>query len=184
MVINSERLTTLLDELFELAQLQAGAVDLTLENVRVAALVSDAIGTADPIARAKGVRLTGEVGEADRVDVDVVKFQRVLTNLIANAIRHTPSDGTVAVYASVANGRTALAISDECGGIPSADLDRLFETGYRGESARTPAEDGDRAGAGLGLAIVRAVTEAHGGEVSVHNVPGGCRFVVDLPAAS
>ncbi|CAO5183326.1 histidine kinase [Frankia sp. AiPs1] len=184
MVRSSERLTVLLDELFELAQLQAGAVALTVEKVRVADLVSEAIGTADPIARAKGVRLTGEVDDADRVDVDVVEFQRVLTNLIANAIRHTPSDGTVAVSASVADGRAELAVRDGCGGIPPDDLGRLFDAGYRGESARSPSEDTDRAGAGLGLAIVRALTEAHGGEVSVHNVGGGCRFVVNLPVAS
>ncbi|MCK9878823.1 HAMP domain-containing histidine kinase [Frankia sp. Ag45/Mut15] len=184
MVRGSERLTVLLDELFELSQLQAGVIALAVEKVRVADLVAEAIGTADPIARAKGVRLTGDVDELDRVDVDVVEFQRVLTNLIANAIRHTPSDGTVAVSASVANGRAELAVRDGCGGIPPDDLGRLFDAGYRGESARSPSEDRDRAGAGLGLAIVRALTEAHGGEVSVHNVRGGCRFVVNLPVAS
>jgi signal transduction histidine kinase len=184
MVTNSQRLTTLIDELFELAQLHAGALELTLENVRLADLVADVISTADPIARAKGVRLTGWAGEADRVDVDVVEFQRVLANLITNAIRHTPSDGTVAVHATVTGDRAQLAVSDGCGGIPATDLGRLFEPGYRGESARTPAGDGDSAGAGIGLAIVRAVVEAHGGQVSVHNTAEGCRFVVGLPAAA
>ncbi|MCK9931802.1 HAMP domain-containing histidine kinase [Frankia sp. Mgl5] len=178
MVANSERLTTLIDELFELSRLHSGALELSLENVRVADVVSDVISTADPIARAKGVRLTGRADETDRFEVDVVEVGRVLTNLVANAIRHTPSDGTVAVAATVVGGRAELSVSDACGGIPAADLDRLFDTGYRGEPARTPP------GAGIGLAIVRAVVEAHGGEVSVHNITGGCRFVVGLPVAS
>ncbi|WP_018503878.1 sensor histidine kinase [Parafrankia discariae] len=192
MVSNAERLTTLIDELFELSRLHSGALELTLENVRVADVVSEVISTADPIARAKGVRLTGQVDETDRFEVDVVEVGRVLTNLVANAIRHTPSDGAVAVAATVADGRAELSVSDACGGIPASDLDRLFDTGYRGESARTPPKTGQHAGsgsgtgagAGIGLAIVRAVVEAHGGEVSVHNITGGCRFVVGLPAAS
>jgi signal transduction histidine kinase len=98
--------------------------------------------------------------------------------LLENAIRHTPSDGSVFVEVGVQEGRAFVAVEDACGGIPDADLDRVFETAYRGEPARTPNDEG---GAGLGLAIVRGVAEAHHGAVDVCNVGRGCRFVLRLP---
>ena len=98
-----------------------------------------------------------------------------------NGIRHTPSDGTVHVRAQRLPGAVELSVTDGCSGIPDAELDRVFEMGWRGSSARTPGEDH---GAGLGLAIVRGIVEAHRGEVQVENlVPGpGCRFRILLPA--
>ncbi|MFE3129255.1 sensor histidine kinase, partial [Streptomyces hydrogenans] len=93
--------------------------------------------------------------------------------------RRTPDDGTVAVAARRADGGVVLSVTDGCGGIPEEDLPRVFDTGWRGTEARTPP-----AGAGLGLAIVRGIVEAHAGRAEVRNVPGGCRFEVTLPAAA
>jgi signal transduction histidine kinase len=101
--------------------------------------------------------------------------------LVANAIRHTPDDGTVHVAASVVDGTASVTVTDACGGILDADLARVFEAGFRGDQARTPDPGG---GAGLGLAIVQGIVNAHGGTVDVQNVSGGCRFQVLIPATS
>ena len=104
---------------------------------------------------------------------------RVLGNLLVNAIRRTPADGTVAVAAERSPEGVVVSVTDGCGGIPDEDLSRVFDTGWRGTHARTPP-----AGAGLGLAIVRGIVEAHQGRATVRNIPGGCRFEVVLPAAA
>ena len=113
-----------------------------------------------------------------------------MANLLRNAIRHTPSDATVSVTGGRDERGGWLAVTDSCGGIPEADLPRVFDVAFRGESARTPGEDtgvldGVRPAArgGLGLAIVRGLVEAHSGHVKVGNVTGGCRFTVHLPPA-
>jgi signal transduction histidine kinase len=168
----------MVDDLFELSRIHAGALRLSLEHVPLADLVDEAVVGADPLARARGVRLSADVRTGRSVCVDVGEVSRALTNLVANAIRHTPSDGAVRVEAADRDGYALLAITDACGGIPDDDLDRVFEVAWRGTPARTPEP---QAGAGLGLAIVRGIVEAHAGEVDVHNVDRGCRFEVRLP---
>jgi signal transduction histidine kinase len=217
---DAERLTGMVDDLFELARLQAGALRLVLEKVCLADLVSDAVAAVDPIARAKRITVTGHADDAVYADADPTQVSRVVTNLLVNAIRHTPHDGTVEIHvehdgAATPSGRgkagtgratldgatlagpmaadgprALIAVADRCGGIPAQDLPRLFDLGFRGEaeSARTPGEDGDhpfhpRVRSGIGLTIVRGLVAAHGGDVTVHNGPDGCRFVVALPAA-
>jgi signal transduction histidine kinase len=173
-----DRLTGMVDDLFELSRIHAGALRLSLEHVPLADLVDEAVVGADALARARGVRLSADVRTGRSVCVDVGEVSRALTNLVANAIRHTPSDGAVRVEAADRGGYALLAITDACGGIPDEDLERVFEVAWRGEPARTPEP---QAGAGLGLAIVRGIVEAHAGEVDVHNVAHGCRFEVRLP---
>jgi signal transduction histidine kinase len=102
----------------------------------------------------------------------------VLRNLLHNAIRHTPSDGSIHVQSGTDATYGYIAVHDSCGGIPPGDLARVFEASFRGEAARTPADDG---GGGLGLAIARGIVEAHRGDISVRNEGAGCRFVVRLP---
>ena len=103
---------------------------------------------------------------------------RALSNLATNAIRHTDPGLTVQLEGRRADdGHIRVSVSDGCGGIPESSLARVFDTGWRG----TPSRSGDDGGAGLGLAIARAVVESHGGEISVRNVAGGCRFEVALP---
>jgi signal transduction histidine kinase len=187
MVADAERLTTMVDDLFELARMQAGALRLSLEKVCLADVVSDAIAAVDPIARAKGVTVAGSADQNAHVDADPAEVGRALTNLLVNAIRHTPDDGTVEVTAAANADRVVIAVADRCGGIPADELPRLFDLGFRGEPARTPGVDDDprrpRTRSGIGLAIVRGIVEAHGGGVWVRNRPGGCQFVVELPAA-
>ncbi|MCX5342613.1 sensor histidine kinase [Streptomyces atratus] len=173
-----DRLNGMVGDLFELSRIHAGALALTPARICVHDLVGDALAGAGPLAREHGVRLVGERVEAVPVEVDGKEMTRVLANLLVNAIRHTPAEGTVAVDAGLRAGSVVLAVTDGCGGIPADDLPRVFDTGWRGTEARTPP-----AGAGLGLAIVKGIVEAHAGRADVRNVTGGCRFEVTLPAA-
>ena len=177
--VESDRLAAMVDDLFELSRIHVGQLALSVTPVMLRDLVSDALANADPIARSRGVQLTGVAGDDALVAVDVGQMGRALRNLVTNAIRHTPSDGTVEVgYGVRSDGVPYLRVSDACGGIPAEDLPRLFEVGYRGEWARTP---GDDTGAGLGLAIVQGIVVAHDGHIDVVNEHVGCSFEVRLP---
>jgi signal transduction histidine kinase len=133
----------------------------------------------EAVARARGVRLTGEADGPLVIEADPRKLSRLLSNLVANAVRYTPAGGRVHVAASSEGDMVLMTVSDGCGGIPEADLARVFDPSWRGTEARTPGADG---GAGLGLAIVRGIVEAHRGAVGVVNTGNGCRFEVRLPA--
>jgi signal transduction histidine kinase len=177
--IEVDRLSGMVDDLFELSRIQAGALQLSLSRVSLYDLVGDALAGTEVLARSRAVRLEGHGIEPVPVRVDSKEMSRALTNLLVNAIRHTPSDGTVAVGVESGPEGVLVTVTDACGGIPEDDLSRVFDTGWRGSHARTPGPDG---GAGLGLAIVRGIVEAHRGSVGVVNVNGGCRFEVRLPA--
>ncbi|MFJ1968775.1 sensor histidine kinase [Streptomyces sp. NPDC087903] len=173
-----ERLNGMVGDLFELSRIHAGSLTLTLSRMSLYDLVGDALSGADALARQNGVRLVGARVEQVPVEVDGREMSRVLGNLLVNAIRRTPADGTVAIAAERSPEGVVLSVTDGCGGIPEEDLPRVFDTGWRGTHARTPP-----AGAGLGLAIVRGIVEAHQGRATVRNVAGGCRFEVTLPTA-
>ncbi|MCX5205411.1 HAMP domain-containing histidine kinase [Streptomyces sp. NBC_00237] len=173
-----DRLNSMVGDLFELSRIHAGALTLQTARMSVYDLVGEVLDGANPLAREHGVHLVGERVDPVPVEVDGREMTRVLANLLVNAIRHTPADGTVAVAAEQRAASVVLSVTDGCGGIPAEDLPRVFDTGWRGTAARTPP-----AGAGLGLAIVRGIVEAHAGRAEVRNVPGGCRFEVTLPAA-
>ncbi|MEU3861493.1 HAMP domain-containing sensor histidine kinase [Streptomyces sp. NPDC028722] len=174
-----ERLDAMVGDLFELSRIHAGTLSLSLSRMSLYDLVGDALAGADPLAREHGVRLVGAHVEPVPVEIDGREMSRVLGNLLVNAIRRTPADGTVAVAAERGPDGVVVSVSDGCGGIPEEDLPRVFDTGWRGTDARTPP-----AGAGLGLAIVRGIVEAHRGRTAVRNIPGGCRFEVTLPLPS
>jgi signal transduction histidine kinase len=172
----ADRLAAMVDDLFELSRIHAGALRLSRQRVGLRELVSETVAGTEPLARAKGVRLSGLAPEVLPVEVDAAEFGRALRNLVVNAIRHTPEDGGVEITAGIEHGMACVTVSDACGGIPDEDLPRLFDVAFRGEAARTPG-----GGAGLGLAIARGIVEAHAGEIGVSNAGAGCRFVVRLP---
>lgn len=176
----TDRLAVMVDDLFELSRIHAQVLRLVVAPVGVADLVSDLIAAADPIARAQGVRLQGSARTEAAVDVDAREISRALHNLVANAIRHTPSDGVVSVSAAATDAHACLTVADACGGIPEVDLARIFDVAFRGEAARTPTRE---SGAGLGLAIARGIVEAHAGDIRVQNSGSGCSFEVRLPLA-
>ena len=175
-----DRLTLMIDDLFELSRIHAGALRLSKRMVGLEDLVAEVVASAEPVARHKGVRLTGAAVRGMPVFVDSAEMGRALRNLVTNAIRHTPADGVVDVLAEVQSGMACVSVSDACGGIPPGDLPRVFDVAFRGESARTP---GPQEGAGLGLSIARGIVEAHSGQIAVRNAGPGCQFLIRLPLA-
>lgn len=174
------RLTAMVDDLFELSRVHSGRLVLRRQRVTLADIVAQAVPSAAPLSAARGIRLVGDAPDV-AIDVDVREVTRVLSNLLANAIRHTPDGGAVRILGGNTGSDAYLAVEDECGGIPDADLARVFEVAFRGTAARTPGTD---EGAGLGLAIAHAIVEAHGGRIDVRNIDGGCRFTIRFPAVS
>lgn len=184
--VDVDTLTEMVEDLFELSRIQAGALRLSAEPISLDDLVSDCVAALEPLARAHGVRLAGRSSGPVVVTGDGRELNRALTNLVVNAIRHTRANATVDIEVRPGDetpGTVEVVVIDECGGIPAADLARVFDIGFRGEPARTP-DPGVPGGAGLGLAITRGIVEAHDGTVEVHNVDGGCRFVLRLNAAA
>lgn len=192
-----DRMTRMVDDLFELSRIHAGVLELAPVLLPLGDLVSEALASADPIARARGVRLGGDVEAGVQVLADPGGLSRVLANLVSNAVRHTPAGGSVEILGRALAEGVELTVTDGCDGIDDRDLERVFDLAWTGTPARTPGIPGrpsrpdapgaapsDGSQAGLGLAIVKGIVEAHGGEVSVGNVNGGgagCRFVVLLP---
>lgn len=183
-----EKLGRLVDDLFELSRIDSGVLRLSLEETSLRDMISDTLSGFGHQARKKGVHLVGEVPDgADPVLANPPKLQRVLYNLVANAIRHTPADGTVSLRAEPvepADGMVRVEVSDTGEGIAREDLPHIFERSFRAEESRTRGETGDDSGAGLGLAIARGLIEAHGGEIRVESRPGsGSRFCFTLRRA-
>lgn len=170
-----ERLSGMVDDLLALSRLQSGEVHFSLEDTDVGDILSDTLATAEPIARAQRVHLRGTAEAGLVVRADGRELSRALTNLVVNGLRHTPPDGSVTVHAERSGDSIAITVRDQCGGIPPADLERMFEPGWSGSPARSPGE-----GAGLGLAVVSGVMSALGGSVRVENEGDGCSFVLTL----
>ena len=180
MRLETDRLTGLVDDLFELSRINAGALRLELQRVALGDLVSDAIAGASPGAAKKGVRLGAAPADPSViVELSAAEMARVVRNLLDNAIRHSPAGGQIVVESNVDGDDAIVSVRDACGGIPTDDLDRVFDLAYRGDRARTPGDGG----AGLGLAIARGLVEAHHGRIEVKNEAPGCRFTVRVPLA-
>ncbi|HEY3528016.1 MAG TPA: HAMP domain-containing sensor histidine kinase [Nocardioides sp.] len=178
-----DRMVRMVDDLFELSRIHAGVMRLSPQPCALGDVVSEALAGADSVARARGVRLGGEVEEDVLVTADPAGLSRVVSNLLMNAIRHTPADGVVEIRGRAVPAGVELSVTDACGGMREEDISRVFDVGWQGSAARTPGpfDSRDGAGAGLGLAIVKGIVEAHLGHVAVTNHDPGCRFLVTLP---
>jgi signal transduction histidine kinase len=170
-------LSDLIDDLFELSRIEAGDISWTMRRVELGDLIGDTVAAFRTSAEERGVHLAAEL-PAEKVvaEADAEKVQRVLFNLIQNAIRHTPADGSVTVRAKGGPRGVEVEVTDSGEGIPAGENQRVFEAFYRGDSAR--GEDG----AGLGLAISRAIVEAHGGRIWLEDADPGTRVRFTLPA--
>jgi signal transduction histidine kinase len=170
-------LSALIDDLFELSRIEAGDIEWTMGQVELRELVGDTVAAMRAPAAARGVALEAELPAEDVVArANAEKLQRVLFNLIQNAIRHTPADGSVTVRARTAEaGGVEVEVADDGEGIAQEDGERVFEAFYRGD---VPDEDG----AGLGLAISRAIVEAHGGRIWLEPAARGTRVRFTLQA--
>ena len=173
----AEQLGGLIDDLFELSRAQAGVLRFELERLSLTDLVSDAMAGIAPMAASKGVRLEGRMqGRTAELRGSAPELLRAFRNILENAVRHTPADGSVVVESGLHGDRVFVSVLDDGGGVPPEALPRLFDVGYRADPARTPG-----GGAGLGLAIARSFVEAHRGRITVTNENGGARFTVWLP---
>jgi signal transduction histidine kinase len=171
-------LTTLVDDLFELARIDAGALTLELHQTPLAGVVESALRLLQPEATARRVELCSELDGDPSATVAPDKIERVLFNLLTNALRHTPSDGSVAVRVEQHNDDVVVCVEDTGVGLDSEALGRMFERFWRADRARTSV------GTGLGLAIARGLVEAHGGRIWAENRPGGgARVSFTLPAS-
>jgi len=173
-----ERLQGIVNDLLDLARLQAGKVELHLQPVAPETLVASAVEAHQTTAHQNGIDLATEVTPS-LVDVmaDLDRIQLVLGNLLANAVRYTPSGGSISVRATEVAGRVRFEVADTGPGIPAEYRERVFERFFR--LPGTPP-----GGAGLGLSVAKDVVEAHGGEIGVVSEPGaGATFWFTLPAA-
>jgi len=178
-------LSVLIDDLFELSRLEAGEISWSVHQVELGELVGETVAALRAQAEERGVMVAAETAGPLPAHANAEKLQRVLFNLIVNAIRYTPADGSVVVRAAPArdgSGTVEVEVVDDGEGVPAAERERVFEPFYRGGEDGT-ARSSD--GAGLGLAIARAIVEAHGGRIWLEPaVPRGTRVRFTLPAAA
>jgi signal transduction histidine kinase len=174
---SAEQLAAMVDDLFELTQLDAGAIRAETERASLEDVVRSAVSAVEPTADLKGLTVVTDLAGAAGASCSP-RLVRVLQNLLVNAIRHTPADGTVRIEA-VANDRGLLvAVEDTGEGIAEADLPRVFEPFFRADPARTGG------GSGLGLTLAQRIVHAMGGSIAAERRPAasGARFAVELPA--
>lgn len=174
-----QSLTLLIDDLFQLAQMDAGGLHLDCQFHAISELIADTVESFHALAGQRQVALASTVAAgSDPVLVDAQQIGRVLANLVGNAIRHTPAGGSVTLHARPMDGRVQVEVSDTGPGISGEDMPHVFERFYRGEKSRSR----DTGGSGLGLAIAKAIVEAHGGVIWVDSQPGqGARFSFSVP---
>ena len=178
-----DRLSRMINDLFELPQIDAGALRLDTRPVAIQEVLSEVVDAMQAQARRQGIGLTLEAPNAPIVvPMDGERMERAIANLVRNALEHTPHDGAVHVSASSHNGCAMLAIRDTGDGISPEDLEHIWARFYRAEQSRTRRPDGAE-GAGLGLAITRGIIEAHGGTIDATSQPGqGTTMTIRLPA--
>lgn len=182
----SVRLSEMVDDLFEMAKINAGAVNAPYERVALDEVVDDVLTTHRIAAERAGVTLEAELPPRPvRVIGSDRALVRVLSNLVANAIAHTPAGGTVKLAVGADRDGAWARVDDTGVGIDAADLPRVFDVAYRGSNNRVPREDSSLpSGSGLGLAIAAGLVRAHRGTLSAHNLNRGARFEVRLPLAA
>jgi signal transduction histidine kinase len=170
-------LSRLVDDLFELARIDADSLTLELRNLPIAPVVSSSLRGVEAEARLRHVQLASDVDERLTARFAPEKVERVLLNLLTNALRHTPSDGAVAVRVASLAGEVRVAVEDTGEGLDADARARMFERFWRGDRSRSSR------GAGLGLAIARGLVEAHGGRIWAEDREGGgARVCFTLPA--
>ena len=171
-------LTAMVDDLFELTRLEAGEIQWSMQRVWLDELVGETVESMRAQAAAKGISVRARIPSGlAPAEANPEKLQRVLFNLIQNAIRHTPADGSVMVAAERAGEAIEIEVADTGSGIPAGDRDRVFEPFFRGDASRGSG------GSGLGLSICRAIIAVHGGRIWLDEHGGGTRVRFTLPQA-
>jgi signal transduction histidine kinase len=180
----SDRVLVMLNTVMDISEAESGAMQLQREPVRLSVVVARAVDLYRDVAEAKGIALeTVPAGGADGADAaevvvsaDRTRLEQVAANLIDNAVKYTPSGGRVQVEVAEEGGAAVLRVRDSGPGIPSNELPRIWDRLFRGDASRAER------GLGLGLSLVKAVVQAHGGQIAVDSEPGrGSVFTVRLP---
>lgn len=174
------RASALIDDLFELATIDAGELRLHFELLNVEDLIAEAVDAFQPQVSQKGIRLEFERHGGCSVQADAQRLGRVLYNLLQNALRHTPPDGSIVLSTQVVDGAVEVVVRDTGEGIPANDADRVFERFYRGEKSRSR----EFGGSGLGLSIARGIVQAHGGSIRVQGGSTGAAIAFRIPVAT
>lgn len=175
----SLRMGRLVNELLDLARMEAGHIQLTFEEVNLTSFINRIIHKFQGLAKDKEIQLVADIGkEVTSISFDLDRIEQVLTNLIDNAIRHTPKGGSVKLKVTLEDKGIVMKVKDSGSGIPEEDLPFVFERFYKADKARTRG----RAGTGLGLAIAKNIIDAHRGHISVQSKIGhGTTFSFLLP---
>ena len=173
----AERVVAMLDTVMDISEAEVGAMRLTRDRLELAHVVRDAVNLYTHVAEDKGVGLESRAAPGVCVSADRNRMRQVVANLLDNAIKYTPSGGRVEVQTALDGAEAVLTVTDTGPGIPAGELPRIWERLYRGDASRSER------GLGLGLSLVKAIVEAHGGRVEAISVPGqGSAFIVRLPS--
>jgi signal transduction histidine kinase len=171
-----DNLLEMIETMLDISELEAGAGDLVMSEVDMATVVEDACELFQPLAEDQGIAVVVEVPTGVLVYGDIQRLQRMVANLLDNAIKYTPTEGTVTVSINGDTDQIFLSVSDTGIGISGEGLAKVFERFYRCDPSRS------HAGVGLGLSLVMAIARSHGGDVAVTSSPGkGSTFTVSLP---
>lgn len=175
---NISSLSHLIDDMFQMAQIDTGGLELNLESVSIGDLISDTLESFNELAKRREITLKGSVSDhLGEVQVDARRINRVLNNLVDNALKHTPNQGLVEVRANSTIQGIVVDVIDNGEGISKEDLPYIFDLFYRGDiSNRRPVS-----GTGLGLAISKGIIDAHGGKIEVQSQPGRTKFTFFIP---
>jgi signal transduction histidine kinase len=177
-VEESERVLSMIKTLMDIAEAEAGTMRLERRTVDLCQLIREVVEMYQYVAEEKKISVTADLPPACEAPVDATRMRQAFGNLLDNALKYTPQGGAVTITASLADGRAVVRFRDNGAGIPAAERGRIWERLYRGDKSRS------QRGLGLGLSVVKAVVEAHGGAATVSSEPGqGSEFTVTLPAA-
>jgi signal transduction histidine kinase len=167
-------------DLFELSKLQTGTMELHPEPVVLLDLVSDAVSDVQAVAATRGIGIERDGIDGHVLWADPKELTRAIGNLLANGVRHAPDDSVILIRADSTDDELVLSVIDQGPGVTSENLGRMFDVGWREDPSRTTT--GGVGGAGLGLAIVRGIVEAHGGHVHAQRTDAGFQLDLVLPA--
>jgi signal transduction histidine kinase/CheY-like chemotaxis protein len=175
---SGKHLLGLINDILDLAKVEAGQMELRSERVRISELIRQVLTTVEPLAQAKGIKTRSQAGAAGTIVADRGKLKQMLLNLVSNAIKFTPEGGRVSIAGRRTDGFVEIAVADTGIGIAEEDLDRIFQEFHQLDSG----PDRQQQGTGLGLALTRRFAELHGGRIEVRSKrEGGSTFTLVLP---